>query len=435
VNTSCTDRARGARRLGPALGLAALLAGCAHGAVAPAPAAEAPGAAPESAAAAASDNAPAGSPASPYRPMDSIPPGTIVHVATGREVTFDQMMDIIGDDRVVYVGEMHNNASDHEIELRVLKALAARHPGGLMVGMEMFSRDAQKDLDDWLAGRMDPDRFLHLYYDNWSEYYGYYRDILEFCKASDIPIVALNADTDEVRATSRGERNRPEDWAAEGWDGKDPYHHAYLDAVMGGHGHGAPGRFYAVQLLWEETMAQAAYDALTAPWGKDRQLLVLAGAGHVQYGFGVPRRLFNRLPVSYATVVPFVQELPENRSDLRMDVEMPQFPLPVADFAWAVPFKDLEAGRVRLGVRIEPDEKGLRVTEVAHGSAAETAGVKAGDILVDLDGRSLTDMADVQAALTLAHPGGRGTLVVERAGAQVRLTVPYRTAAAQGAPG
>jgi len=439
VSISFTDPARGAGRphvgVALALGLAALLAGCAHGRGAPAPvAAEAPAAA-EAGPTAEAAPAPEGSAGSPYRPMDSIPPGTIVHVPTGREVSFAQMMDVIGDDRVVYVGEMHNNASDHQVELKVLTALAARHPGGLMVGMEMFPRDAQKPVDDWLAGRMDDAAFLHLWYESWSEYYGYYRDILAFCKASGIRILALNATRDEVLATSRGERNKPGDWAAEGWDGADPYHHAYLDAVMGGHGHGAGERFYAVQLLWEETMAQAAYEALTAPSGKGRQLLVLVGAGHVQYGFGIPRRLFERLPVSYATVVPFVRELPEDRSDLRMDVDVPEFPLPVADFIWSVPFADLEGERVRLGVRIEPDEAGLRVTEVTHGSAAETAGVQAGDLLVDLDGRPLKDMVDVQAALTLAQPGGRGALVVERGGARVPLTVPYRTAAAQGGPG
>jgi len=412
---------------GAAVLLALLLAGCAGGRGAVAgPAASEP-TAPD--AEATRD----WSAASPYRSMDTIPPGTIVHVPTGTDVTFDRMMDVVGDDRVVYVGEMHNNVSDHQVQLKVLKALAARHPGRLMVGMEMFPRDAQKPLDDWLAGRMDQADFLHLWYASWTEYYGYYRDILGFCKASGIPIVALNATREEVRGTSRGEMNLPESWDAEGWDGNDPYHRAYLDAVMGGHGHGAPGRFYAVQLLWEETMAQASYDALTAPAGKDRQLVVFAGAGHVQYGFGIPRRLFERLPVSYATVVPFVGELPEGRDDLRMDVDVPDFPLPVADFVWSVPFEDLEGERVRLGVRIEPDEAGLRVTEVTHGSAAEGAGVQAGDLLVDLDGRPLKDMVDVQAALTLAHPGDTGALVVERGGARVRLSVPYRTAAEQGA--
>jgi uncharacterized iron-regulated protein len=372
---------------------------------------------------------------SPYRSMDTIEPGTIVHVPTGREVTFDQLIDVVADDRVVYVGEMHNNASDHRVQLKVLTALAGRHPGGIMVGMEMFSTDIQKPLDDWLAGRMDEDAFLHLWYANWSEYFGYYRDILAFCKASGIPIVALNATTEQVRETSHGDINRPGDWEKEGWDGKDPYHHAYLDAVMGGHGHGAPDAFYAVQLLWDETMAQSAYEALTAPANKGRQLVVFAGAGHVQYGFGIPRRLFERLPVSYATIVPFVRELPEDRSELRMDVEVPDFPLPVADFVWSVPFDDLEGERVRLGIRIEPDVGGLRVTEVTKGSAAESAGVKAGDLLVELDGRPLKDMVAVQVALTLAHPGERGALVVRRGADRVELTVPYRTAAEQGVHG
>jgi uncharacterized iron-regulated protein len=430
-----------------AAALCLLLAGCAsgRGAVAEAPAAPPTPvpAKPEAAAAqegaapdeVALDVPPAESPGSPYRSMDTIEPGTIVHVPTGREVTLGQLIDVVGDDRVVFVGEMHNNASDHEAQLKVLKALARRHPGKLMLGMEMFPKDAQKPLDDWLAGRMDEAGFLHLWYASWSEYYGYYRDILTFCKRSGIPIVALNATRDEVRATSRGEANTAADWAKEGWDGKDPYHHAYLDAVMGGHGHGAPATFYAVQLLWDETMAQSAYEALTAPVNKGRQLVVFAGAGHVQYGFGIPRRLFERMPVSYATIVPFVRTLPEDRADLRMDVDVPDFPLPVADFVWSTPYTDLEGERVRLGVRIQPDEGGLRVTEVSPGSPAERAGVQAGDLLVDLDGRPLKDMVDVQVALTLAHPGDSGNLVVRRGADRVKLTVPYRTIAQQAAHG
>jgi uncharacterized iron-regulated protein len=425
VNTTSTERRPGGLRHA-AVCLAMLLAACAA-APHPAPPAPEPAADPSPPAAAEAAPAPApdttaGDAASPYRDLDAIPPGVIVHVPTGREMTFEQMIDVAADARVVYVGEMHNNLADHRIQLRVLKALQARHPDGLMVGMEMFATDAQPALDDWLAGRMDAAAFLTLWYGNWSEYYGYYKDILDFIREHHIPLVALNAPRARVRAVSRGEEALPK-----AWDTDDPYHRAYVGAIMGGHGHGGGSGFYNVQVLWEETMAQAAYEALTAPETKGRHLVMLVGGGHIQHGFGVPRRLFERLPTSYVTILPLVQEIPEARTDLRMDVDVPEVPLPVADFVWADRFADLEASRVKLGVRILPDTGGMRVAEVEPGSAAEAAGVRPDDLLVSLDGRPLDGMVAVQVALTLAAPGTTGTLGVERDGERLTLSVPYRT--------
>jgi uncharacterized iron-regulated protein len=430
VNTTSTEPHRPRRVAGC---LAALLLGLAACATAPnpEPVADPPPPAEVEATPApdtATADATAGAAASPYRDLDGIPPGVIVHVPTGREMTFEQMIDVAADARVVYVGEMHNNLEDHRIQLRVLEALQARHPDGLMVGMEMFATDAQPALDDWLAGRMDDAAFLALWYGNWSEHYGYYKDILGFIREHRIPLVALNAPKARVRAVSRGEEALPE-----AWDADDPYHRAYLGAIMGGHGHGGGSGFYNVQVLWEETMAQAAYEALTAPQTKGRHMVMLMGGGHIQHGFGVPRRLFARLPTSYVTILPLVQEIPEERSDLRMDVDVPEVPLPVADFVWADRFADLEASRVKLGVRILPDTGGMRVVEVVPGSAAEAAGVRADDLLVRLDGHPLDGMVAVRVALTLAAPGTTGVLEVERDGAHLTLSVPYRTRGETGA--
>lgn len=357
---------------------------------------------------------------SPYRDLSDIPPGTIVHVPTGSELTLAQMMDVIGDARVVYVGEMHNNLADHDAQLAVLTEMERRHPGQVMVGMEMFERDAQPELEKWQAGQLDPEAFLTLWYRNWSEYYGYYAPILDYVQEHHIPLVALNATRDEVRKVSEGMAEPPGDWRRE-----DPYHKAYLDAVMGGHVHGGGGHFHAVQMLWEETMAQQAYEALTSPAGKGKRLVVLAGAGHIQYGFGIPRRLFERLPVDYATIVLLPKDLPADRPDLQMETQQPELPLPVAEFVWADRFRDLEATRIKLGVQILSADGGMRVVEVMPGSAAEWAGVKKDDVLVSLDGRPLADMVNVQVALTLALPGRNGHLVVERGGERLTLEVPY----------
>jgi predicted metalloprotease with PDZ domain len=163
-------------------------------------------------------------------------------------------------------------------------------------------------------------------------------------------------------------------------------------------------------------------------------MVVLAGGGHIQYGFGIPRRVFARLPLSYTTILPITNALPEGRDDLIMDVEVPDLPLPLADFVWSLPYRDLSESQLRLGVMLDRHKTdGLWVGSVMAGSAADEAGVLAGDRLTMLDGASLAELVDLRVVLTEAKPGQVGTLVVMRGEETVSLPLTYRTAAEQQA--
>jgi len=108
---------------------------------------------------------------------------------------------------------------------------------------------------------------------------------------------------------------------------------------MGSH-HGEA--FYRVQVLWDEAMAETAAEYLKSPEGQGRRLLILAGGNHVRYGIGIPRRLFRRVPLPYAIVLPFPVEIPDDKRDRLMDVEMPDLPMRPADFYWAVGYESLD---------------------------------------------------------------------------------------------
>jgi len=81
------------------------------------------------------------------------------------------------------------------------------------------------------------------------------------------------------------------------------------------------------------------------------------------------------------------------------------------------------AGRRKLGAMMVPDGKQLKTTGVVPGSAAETAGLRVGDVLVAVDGRpmSFDDPKPLHEALA-------GTaairLTVERNGERIELIVP-----------
>ena len=77
--------------------------------------------------------------AMPYPPNEKFEVGTILHTATGTLVSQATMLSIVSENRIVYVGETHDNPAAHRLQLDVLKSMAARYPGKVTIGMEMFT--------------------------------------------------------------------------------------------------------------------------------------------------------------------------------------------------------------------------------------------------------------------------------------------------------
>ena len=101
-----------------------------------------------------------GDPQNPY-PLHSEPKlGEIVHLPTGNLASSKKMMAVVGNARIVYIGETHDNPASHRLELEVLKSLSEVHPKRQAVGMEMFARSQQPALDRWVAGKLDEKGFL-----------------------------------------------------------------------------------------------------------------------------------------------------------------------------------------------------------------------------------------------------------------------------------
>ena len=54
---------------------------------------------------------------SPYKAIGSLEKGNIVHLPTGVTVTKEEMIEMIADARIVYVGESHDNVDAHQVQL------------------------------------------------------------------------------------------------------------------------------------------------------------------------------------------------------------------------------------------------------------------------------------------------------------------------------
>ncbi|HBG08323.1 MAG: hypothetical protein A2075_20230 [Geobacteraceae bacterium GWC2_58_44] len=376
-----------------------------------------------------------GDPQNPYPPVSAPKVGDIVHLPTGVAVSLAQMLEMAGDARVVYIGETHDNPASHLLELQTLQGLEKRHPGKVALGMEMFTRSQQPVLDRWVAGELEEKAFIKesRWFDNWKMDFDYYRELLIFARDRHIPIIALNADKSLVQAL----RSKPlDELSAEEkaqmpeMDMNDPYQRGMAEGIFGGHGHGKMHieSFLRVQTLWDEMMAESAARYLASPAGAERHLLVIAGGNHVSYGFGIPRRVFRRLPASYVMIGGNEIEVSPEKQGQMMDVELPHFPMVPFDFLAFLSYNEAPKQGVLLGVMFEPAPagRGLLVKNVIPGSNADRAGVKQDDLLLTLDGESLSDSFDLVYAVKKKRVGDRSTLQVERQGTALTLEVLYQ---------
>lgn len=359
------------------------------------------------------------SPESPYQKIEQIEEGKIIHVPTGIEVSEERLIDLLTMARIAYVGEVHDSLEDHRVQLTILKDLWERFPDKVVVGMEMFRRPAQPQIDRWITGELSEKDFLKIWYENWGVNEDYYKEILSFIREKKIPLIALNASQEmEIKVGMKGiDGLSPNDQKAlPQIDRKDPYHRQALEAIFKGHGTGTKGfdPFYDTMLLWDETMAESIVNYLTSPEGADKRMLVFAGGFHVGYGFGIPRRVFRRLPDPYKIVIPHAKDFPEEKQML--NVTAPDLPLALSDFVWGVGYRELENKKVRLGVFIEPFQAGIRVTDVLPESSADGAGIQTGDIIVSFDGQIIDEPFDLTYAVGQKDAGDRVKLKIIRNG-------------------
>ena len=190
-------------------------------------------------------------------------------------------------------------------------------------------------------------------------------------------------------------------------------------------GHQAMEKPYRMLLLWEETMAQTVANFIIDPKNINSKLVVLAGGFHVQYGFGIPKRAFRRVPHSYSVVLPTVTELPPELKDREMDVKPVSIPLYSGDYAWKVQYKVLPENKVKLGVILENLENKVLIKSVSANSNAERAGLKNGDLLLAINGIELSDIEDLTEKLRTLEIGDRARLVVKRESEEMDVEIKF----------
>ena len=368
-----------------------------------------------------SQNSPRWNSEEPYPPLRAPEIGDIRHMATGHFIDQQALFSSLSHYPLVYVGEVHDNPASHRLELDILRSMQTSHPGRVTLGMEMFNHEQQAVLDRWVMGELSEKDFLResRWYENWGSDFELYRELMEFCRDQEIPVIGLNASKTlgrKVSMTALAELDEETRKQLPVMDMDDPYQHEMIKNIFGAHGAGASmlDSFSRQQTLWDETMAATVADYMHKH--PERRMLIIAGGWHVNYGFGIPRRVYRQLPRPYVLVGGENLEIPDQKLSHLMDVELPEFPMRAVDYLVYQTYEVFEPRGVRLGVSMDDSDDlvGVLITDVVPGSAAAKAGIKKGDRLLRFDDEIIGDSFDLIYAVKTRRPGDSARIELKR---------------------
>ena len=176
-------------------------------------------------------------------------------------------------------------------------------------------------------------------------------------------------------------------------------------------------RFVEAQLTWDRALAEALATALRSRPGS--LAVGIMGRGHVQNGYGVPHQLAD-LGVSDTSVV-----LPVEASEACEGL-----PTGLADAVFVVAPAErasVDQPRPRLGIQIEGTDGGVRVLDVVKGSVAESAGLRAGDVVTNAAGVPVAKTDRLIEIVQRQAPGTWLPLEISRDGEILSLVAKFPT--------
>jgi uncharacterized iron-regulated protein len=242
---------------------------------------------------------------------------------------------------VIYLGETHDSAEDHKAQLDIIQQLYQKDPR-MAIGMEMFQRPYQPVLDNFLQGKLTEAALQKKsqYEKRWGYPWENYAPFLQLAKEKKLPVLALNTPSEVTKRVSRKGLSK-----LRATDKKfiprlseirtdNPNYRASMQEVYDSfHQRGKTEdpwqfeRFFQAQVLWDETMAEVITQFLKK--NPESYVVVLAGEGHIAYGYGIPSRVARR--VNALSVKPVVQ-----RSVLLNPTEEapPEKSQQLADYFW-----------------------------------------------------------------------------------------------------
>ncbi len=368
------------------------------------------------------------------------------HAAEGGPArSFDDMIASLATADVVILGEHHAQQAVHDVQARIVTALAQRRE--IALGMEFFETEDDAALARYVAGTTDTDTMLEEtgWYAAGSFNFAYYRPLVDACRERRAPVIGLNVPRAVVRTVSR-----------QGWDAlddaqkalvgeigePDPHHRFMVDAMMGGMASASPKMFDGMlrgQMTWDAAMTRSILRARDGV-AKGRLVIIVVGMGHAAHGLGIPARLRAADPaLRVAVLCPATAATPDPMAQAHPGMEPSATAVMSAGFAdWALVVPAAQGADAwptfGLGLEVMEGEPRVRLTSVEEGSVGGRAGLRKGDVLLAIAGTPAPGTVSlVKAALARLAWGVRAEFTVRRGDAQ--MVVPVLVVAPADAPG
>ncbi|MFZ4856933.1 MAG: ChaN family lipoprotein [Desulfuromonadaceae bacterium] len=241
--------------------------------------------------------------------------GSIVRMSDRQAVSFTLMMADAQSSDVTMVAETHDSNKHHELQLEIIRSFHAKKVP-LAIGLEMFQTDYQKQLDDWIEGRITEQIFKEVYARNWSYDWSLYRELFLFARENHIPMVALNVPKTIVfKVAKKGfESLTPEERRSlplgVTCDINKPQAGFLKKTFEGVFGHEAKGQLFTyfceAQAVRNSGMAMIIANNRNKHPG--RKLVAIAGTWHA-VKHGIPDSFPNSNNMSFRVLLPEISEL------------------------------------------------------------------------------------------------------------------------------
>ncbi|MDY0042586.1 MAG: ChaN family lipoprotein [Desulforhabdus sp.] len=214
---------------------------------------------------------------------------------------------------IVFVGEAHDSRESHEAELAILEGLSERD-SELVLALEMFDRDVQDAVDDYLRGIISEEKFLELSHP-WHNYQKDYRPLVELAKAQGMQVIAANVPRRVAAKVAKANTVSSEILGADSkyvpdivhFDSAE-YRHRFA-GTMAGMASSAPMKSKNVDGLYKAQVVKDAVMAASLEPFLGRRILFCCGHFHCDYHLGIPYQLHMNHPELRIAVLTFASHL------------------------------------------------------------------------------------------------------------------------------
>lgn len=213
-----------------------------------------------------------------------------------KEVAVADIVNAVTPGQVLIFGEQHDDSIGHLLERNIFAALNERFGNELILSMEMFHRDVQYIVNEYLAGQISEKNFIKEAR-AWDTYKSDYRPTVELAKEKQLQVIAANAPSRYTNLVTRkglDALNGLDKEVKQKYIAPLPvdtltgiYYDKFLEA-MGGHT--TPGmNLYQSQNFWDATMSYSIAEAMKKK--KKAVVFQLNGRFHSEYHSGLAGRL------------------------------------------------------------------------------------------------------------------------------------------------